>query len=141
MKTRRVFFYLIVASILISCEKADFRRDISGKWEFLSAGGGETFHSISVNFTSIVLDNSYNYFIYSNDTLKASGNYSLHDSGYNSESGLEKYYIRFNKGAYFNPTLIFPIDIDLDIDIQKSDTLVLYERGYADGIGFSFTKK
>ncbi len=141
MKTKLSFFFaILVAIFLISCEKMEFRKDIKGTWYILHAGGGDSSSESETNFTHLSLKQNNQYSIFNHDTLKASGTFSLYDSGYDDNKYYEPFYVIFKKGSTYDPKLFFPIDEKLDISIFNNDTLAFSGRNITDGIQFFFTR-
>jgi hypothetical protein len=141
MKPKSFLIHLIMLMILfISCEKSGFRKDISGTWELLGAGGGLSPHEIETNFNYLRLKTINQYLIFNYDTLKASGDYAVYESGYEDNQYFEPFFIRFNKGSNYDIKLTFPIDEDLDVSIINNDTLILSERQFSDGYQYFFTR-
>jgi hypothetical protein len=139
MKIRTLLIAIICLIGLISCEKVEFRKDISGLWQCDGVGGGYVSSWYEpYNFTHIKLKRNYQYSIYNYDTLKISGKYSMSD------------YENYN-GKYFEPYLIklsnnndlrisFPFNQDLQVTIINNDTLILGDRN-DDGLQYYFTRK
>ena len=141
MKTKIIpVLTLIILLIIYSCEKIEFRRDISGTWNTFFAGGGLSLSEIKTNYTSLRLTSHNRYSIFNYDTLKASGKYTLFESGYKNNKYYEPFYIKFEKGSPYDAKLVFPIEGNLDISIFNSDTIAFSPRDISDGLQFFFTK-
>jgi len=141
MKKKSIFFLAIIILITYSsCEKMEFRKDISGTWKSLFAGSGYSPHDIKVNYTLLRLKSNNRYYIYNYDTLKASGKYSIYDSGYENNKYYEPFYINFEKGSTFDSKLTFQIDKNLDVSIINNDTIGFSLRKIADGEQYFFTR-
>ena len=133
--------FVIIAFLLPglnSCEKIEFKKDISGRWQFDGAGGGIFGGWYKDNtFSHLELKKSNRYYIYNFDTLKAKGDYVMKESE-NKNNWFEPYYLNFFTTDYLK--ISFPFNQDLDVTIIHNDTLLLSERNI-DGLSYYFTRK
>jgi hypothetical protein len=141
MKNKLILILLSLLMIpLFSCEKIEFKNDISGTWEILFAEGGLFPHSIETNYSHLRLKKGDHYFIFNHDTLKAKGEFTIYKSGYGHYQNAEPYFIKLRKCSGQDPNLKFPIDVNLDVRFYSNDTLILYDRGIADGNEYCFIR-
>ena len=140
MKTNRIIITTILLIGLVSCEKVEFRKDISGVWQFDWQGGpfqGGWYKNDS--YTHLKITSNYQYFIYKHDTLKISGKYSVFESEEKNSDFYEPYYVKFNN-SNSNNGVGFPFNWDLNVAVIHNDTLYFAERNI-DGQSYYFTRK
>jgi len=140
---KRISHLLVIVLMLfafVSCEKYDFNRDISGNWNIFKVSGGFFPYEVPYNFTRLRIGSNETWVIFSNDTIKASGTLSVYRSKHAYKPALEDFYVRFHRGEpfYSEPTL--PMETDLDVEFQNSDTLIFSMRNVADGFQYYFAK-
>lgn len=137
--------YLLPVALIIffavnSCEKYDFKRDLSGSWIIYQVSGGLYPHQSPFNFTKLRISSNDTWVIYNHDTLMASGTVSIYRSSHSYDPSLEDYYIKFNKGEPFYKEPTLPLDEELDVEFLHNDTLILSQRNVADGYQYYFAK-
>jgi hypothetical protein len=136
MKTKPLFLVFAFSIITLSCEKMEFKKDISGTWKSGIIINGNAGTCDPVNFTHLVLKKSYRFSIYNYDTLKVSGEYSVKES-----SGVHYEPFSINFATSSELRLSFPFNKTLNVMISRNnDTLVLVEQ-VIDGLEYCFTKK
>jgi hypothetical protein len=118
----------------------EFQKELSGTWKIFAKGGGNSGFDIETTYDYLRLKNNKHYFIFHGDTLKASGNFSVYDSGYDNSIYFESYFVKFNKGIDYDSKLRFPIDRNLDVTLVHSDTLIFSWRRIADGDQYIFIR-
>lgn len=139
MKYYKALLIIIFLIGSISCEKMEFKRDISGVWKCDGVGGGFIGTWIKPKaFSHISIRKNNRYYIYNLDTLKTSGEYIIKESDQNQEY-FEPYNIFFKNST--SEDFGFPLNIELDLTIINNDTIVFGESNYDDGLQFFFTRK
>ena len=141
MKTRGIIISLILLFLLvISCKKNEFKNDISGSWNYVNASGGIAPSSIDIENTILQIKKNYHYFIYRNDSLKASGTYSLSSPTVAPTSGVGEYAISFDFKSTIDYTLHFPFNEPLFSKFISKDTLIL-STYWPDDLQYLFIKQ
>jgi hypothetical protein len=124
----KITLLILLLTIFVSCEKMQFQNDIYGTWEIQWAGGGLYLHAIETNFSHLKINKSDQYFMYRNDSLKASGNYTICKTGYDPYQKKETFEMEFKKGIKQDPKIRFPFDDKLDTRFFSNDTLIFSEN-------------
>jgi len=141
MKTKVCLAGLIVLSLLLySCKKIECQKDYTGIWNYVGAFGGYAAQSVYINQCVIQIRKNNHYFIYRNDSLVASGEYSLYKVIKGMGWSTEPYDIYFKKGYLTDPYLMFPFDTRLFPQFYTTDTLVLNQY-CADCYEFFFVRQ
>ena len=141
MKSIQLVILIVLCSIvLISCDKMDFKKDISGNWRLDFAGGGIVPHELETNYTNLVLKKNKEYAIFSNDTLKTNGIFSVLTYSEYPPKPYEPFYLRFEIDAILTSIKGFPFNENLDVIFNSQDTLILSDWA-ADGAQWFFIKK
>ena len=139
MKTKIILYLsIILLFMIVSCEKLEFRKDISGNWKSLGSGGGINGGGDVTYFTQLKISKNYSYSVFKNDTLKTSGKYSVLNPDHKSNY-YETFYIYFHNSSNQHYALKFPFEESLFVKFYSSDTLVLSEQ-YADGFNYLFIR-
>jgi len=139
MKTKVLFIQLLIlVSICAACKKIEFRNDIRGIWKYFYASGGISGRPFDAHFTILQIKSNNHYFIYSNDTLMASGDYDIFKSN-PYQSYAEPFQIRFNKDFVQVYKFYFPFDEKLYVEFFSDGTFVL-DEGCCDRFQLGFIK-
>lgn len=140
MKARSISIQLAIFLIaLLSCNKLEFRNEISGVWKILNISGGFVLQSPEPHFTILQVKKNNSFYISRNDTLLAHGSYDLYKSDQDPVYKDEPYEIQFNSGYNHEPRLVFPFGERLIVRFFSTDTLVL-DEGCCDRFTYTFTR-
>jgi hypothetical protein len=117
----------------------EFQNDLTGTWKIIWTSGGMVPQTIQTNFSLLQIKKNNHYFIYSNDTLKASGDYSIFKAGYNPYLKKQTFEVQFNNGIDQGLQVIFPFNEKLSTEFISNDTLV-FSQTCPDCSQFAFAK-
>jgi hypothetical protein len=128
-------FTILLAILLSSCEKLEFKNDIEGSWKIELISGGQN-NLVAPNYDHLQFKNS-NYIILRDESTIEKGSYSLNKF---DDSNYYKWYIHFNVDYNHDPTLTFDNSCNFFIDLISNDTLILSQKDIADGMSYYYTK-
>lgn len=136
MKSKTFQILIPFMIIMLSCEKTEFRKDITGIWTsgiILNGNGGT---AEPVNFTDLKITKGYRYYIYNDETLIVSGSYSLSDS---DDKNFEPFAIKFESQNGTN--INFSFNRDLNIKLSRNSDTLKFSQKLVDGFEYYFIKK
>ena len=137
---RQLILIVFCSIVFISCEKIEFKKDISGNWQLIGAGGGIVYHVIETNYSNLYLTRNLEYSIFSNNDLKLSSQFSIYSYKENPTPPFEPFYIKFNVDSIPSSITGFPFIDNLDVVFKSRDTLILSSWD-VDGAEWVFVKE